>query len=288
MQLMNYECLKKSISEADLILVGLGEEWVLTEDRMLEDMAEKNKAMYEIYKIAAEDEMYADFVQVLTACYFMNYIPKELENAYKNMYQILENKNYFIVSLTVDPYLYRMGFKEERFVNPCGTFKKLQCAEGCNADLTDSVELLESVMRVIASSNTNHCNVKEILDACMQIVKTYHCEKCGGPVAFNRLDAKKYREEGYLQKWQIYMKWLQSTLNKNIVVLEAGVGMKLPSVIRWPFEKTVFYNQKATMFRVHEKFYQVNEEVAERAYGCKCNSVQMFSEKIWRQINEFK
>lgn len=288
MQLMNYEYLEKSISEANMVLVGLGEEWVLTEDLMLEDMANKNNAMYEIYKIAAGDEMYADFVQVLTACYFMNYIPAELENAYKSIYRMLENKNYFIVSLTVDPYLYRMGFKEERFVNPCGTFQKLQCAEGCSAELTDSDELLDSVMQVMASKNTNNCDAKEILDACVQVMKKYHCEKCGSPVTFNCLDARKYREEGYLEKWQMYMKWLQGTLNKNIVVLEAGAGMKLPSVIRWPFEKTVFYNQKATMFRVHEKFYQVNEEVSERAYGCKCNSVQMFSEKNWRQFNEFK
>ena len=35
--------------------------------------------------------------------------------------------------------------------------------------------------------------------------------------------------------------------------IERGEANPSPSVIRWSFEKTVFYNQKANMFRIHEK-----------------------------------
>ena len=111
------------------------------------------------------------------------------------------------------------------------------------------------------------------------MMKKYDCKQCGSELRFNLLDTKEYREEGYLERWKCYMKWLQGTLNKELCVIEAGAGVKLPSVIRWPFEKTVFYNQKAKMFRIHKMFYQVNEEVAERAYGCRCHSVELFSER---------
>ena len=122
-------------------------------------------------------------------------------------------------------------------------------------------------------------NVSKLLEQCVEIMERYRCEHCNAPMSFNLLDAQKYCEDGYLPQWQKYMKWLQGTLNREICVVEAGVGVKQPSVIRWPFEKTVYYNQKAKMFRIHKSFYQINEEVAERSYGCKCHSVDLFSER---------
>ena len=43
--------------------------------------------------------------------------------------------------------------------------------------------------------------------------------------------------------------------------------MTFPTVIRWPFEKVVFFNQKASLVRVHSMLGQVTEEIADRAYG---------------------
>lgn len=276
MQLENYGQLQQAVDDADLVLVGLGEEWVLNEELMLQDLEEKNKFFHEMYVTAAQNEKYRKLLPLFTACYYDSYIPQRLENAYKNMLEILEGKNYFVISLTVDPYLQRMGFKEERFVNPCGTYEKRQCEEACNKQLLSSDELVRKTKSII------DCTGQEIerqLDECLALLDGCHCTSCGADMVFNLLDSKRYLEEGYLERWQLYMKWLQGTLNKKLCVIEAGVGMKLPSVIRWRFEKIVFYNQKANMFRIHKKFYQVNEEVAERAYGCKCHSVQMFSEK---------
>ena len=40
----------------------------------------------------------------------------------------------------------------------------------------------------------------------------------------------------------------------------------LSTVIRWPFEKIVYFNQKANIFRVHSKLYQLTEEIKDRGY----------------------
>ena len=40
--------------------------------------------------------------------------------------------------------------------------------------------------------------------------------------------------------WETYTKWLQGTLNRNLVILELGVGMELPQLIRFPFEKVAY------------------------------------------------
>ena len=38
--------------------------------------------------------------------------------------------------------------------------------------------------------------------------------------------------------WETYTKWLQGTLNRNLVFLELGVGMELPQLIRFPSSDT--------------------------------------------------
>ena len=86
------------------------------------------------------------------------------------------------------------------------------------------------------------------------------------PMVYNNKKAENYVEAGYLTDWQNYTRWLQGTVNKKLCVLELGVGMKYPNVIRWPFEKIVYFNQKASMFRVHSKLCQLTEEIKDKAY----------------------
>ena len=93
------------------------------------------------------------------------------------------------------------------------------------------------------------------------------CPHCGRPLVFNNVDASKYIEDEYLGIWAVYRKWLQGTVNKAVCLLEIGVGMKYPTVIRWPFEKITYYNQKAELFRIHSRLYQVTEEISGRGHG---------------------
>ena len=78
--------------------------------------------------------------------------------------------------------------------------------------------------------------------------------------------ANPYNENGYLEQWELYTKWLTGTLNKNLLILELGVGMNYSSVIRFPFERIALINQKAKYFRVNEKLSALSPQLAER--GC--------------------
>ena len=71
------------------------------------------------------------------------------------------------------------------------------------------------------------------------------------------------------------MKWLQGTVNKNLVMLELGVGLELASVIRWPFEKTLTYNQKAQLLRINETFSMLPENMSERGFRLQKDSVDV-------------
>jgi NAD-dependent SIR2 family protein deacetylase len=105
------------------------------------------------------------------------------------------------------------------------------------------------------------------------------CPHCGEPLVFNNiLCERNYVEEGYKPKWEEYKNWLQGTLNRKLCIIELGVGMNLPDVIRWPFEKIAFYNQKSSFFRVNETLYQMTDELADKGISIDMNAVKFLNE----------
>ena len=102
----------------------------------------------------------------------------------------------------------------------------------------------------------------------------------------NTIQAESYIEEGYLPQWKVYQEWLAKTLNRKLLIFELGVGFRTPTVIRWPFEKLVFFNRSAHMYRVNRKFYQIAGEIKERAVPVEGDSLEFvcnLREKIENQ-----
>ena len=79
--------------------------------------------------------------------------------------------------------------------------------------------------------------------------------------------------------WETYTKWLQGTLNRNLVILELGVGMELPQLIRFPVAKVAYFNQKSCLYRVHSHLYQMTEEIKERGYSVPVHPVTLLLEE---------
>lgn len=77
--------------------------------------------------------------------------------------------------------------------------------------------------------------------------------------------------------WDKYTKWLQGTLNRNVLILEFGVGLKYPGVIRFPFEKAAYFNKKAGFIRVHGRLYQMTEELGDKGISIAQNAVDFLA-----------
>ena len=77
--------------------------------------------------------------------------------------------------------------------------------------------------------------------------------------------------------WNTYTKWLQGTLNRQVCMLELGVNMTFPSVIRFPFEKVAFFNKKAKLIRVNEKLYQLSEQIGDKGISVAANAVEFMN-----------
>ena len=106
------------------------------------------------------------------------------------------------------------------------------------------------------------------------------CPICDDNLILNNIYTEKYDERGYLDQWQKYTKWLQGTLNKKLCILELGVGMQCPSVIRFPFEKIGYFNQKADFIRINKNLYQLTEELKEKGISISENAVDWLA-SMW-------
>jgi hypothetical protein len=250
----------KEISEADLILVGLGEDF--DNERLLRRREE--------YIRGRELLEEADGHWLLPA--WREYCLKKIgaedaKSALLKLEKLLHDKNYFVVSVASDSVIESIPWKTGRLVMPCGNGLKKQCIAACPGELTDVTEedrkAVDGAFEILFEGKMPEEGMPEI----------GRCSQCGRSMVFNNIYTESYNESGYLEKWELYKKWLQGTLNSRLLILELGVSLRFPSVIRWPFEKVAFYNKKAKFYRVNEKLPQMTEGLAQKGVSIAQNAI---------------
>lgn len=170
---------------------------------------------------------------------------KEQIELYNQLFQKISGKNYFVIDTNIDGSIDLSDFDGKKVVSPCGSLRRVQC--GCIGmeGIMDATEVYE----------------KDITQ----------CPLCGQPYLPNVHGVAHYNENGYLEQWGRYNRWLGLTLNKKLVILELGSDFLYASLLRWPFEKVTMLNQKALLIRVNEQFPQGIPEIKERILSVSMN-----------------
>lgn len=86
------------------------------------------------------------------------------------------------------------------------------------------------------------------------------------------------KKEEVEKQWDLYNKWLSATLNKKLMLIELGEGFLIPNLIRWPFEKVTFINQKSVLYRINGQLPQFPENISERAAAVSESSYDFLQE----------
>lgn len=245
--------LSRDIKDAELVLVGIGSEMQVKLQTL-----KQIPVFNEKFSVLNKEQDKEWLIPFLIRYYLKREYHQKIVEAYENLCRMLAGKNYFIVSLSTDDLIKDIGFKEDRIVLPCGTYRMQQCAENCSGKLFPVEDSFwDKVCAWIED--------RESLEKLQEPV----CPDCGAPLVMNQYGQPKYNEGGYLENWNRYTKWLTGTVNRKLCILELGVGMEFPSIVRWPFEKVCFYNQKSSFWRVHSSLYQLSEEIKQRGHSIK-------------------
>ena len=267
--MLQVEQIAAQIREANCFLIGIGEAFAVgtkAEQSPLGKayMENKKRLEGEAALLPAERE----YVEILDMV--GNHPARETEEkrarvqqAYAILSKIVEKKPFFVVTMCTDGEIFDSALDKEKITAPCGNVHMLQCSRHI-LEPFETAPLYEKMEQQIEAG--------EVFTALPR------CPACGGPLHPNTIRTEGYLQDAYLPSWKTYTTWLSGTLHRRLCVLELGVSFAHPSVIRFPFEKTVFYNKKASLLRVHPTLCQVPQELEGRGMAVAAEPVQFLTE----------
>lgn len=257
---MNNEIIINQIKNADMILVGLGEEFDCL-NRL------KKNQVYRRGKQFLLDEKQEWLIPLWNDYCADKPGLSNREAALMKLYGLLEEKNYFVVSTAISQSIAKVPWKNNQYVMPCGCTANKQCEKKCTGTVERYHKEEENEI-----GRFFDCIYQE-MDVPMENIPKMICKECGERMIPNTVYFSFYNENGYLKQWDTYKKWLQGTLNHKLLVLELGVDLTYPTVIRWPFEKIAYFNNKSFFVRINEQLYQLTEELAGKGIGISENAI---------------
>ena len=174
---------------------------------------------------------------------------------YTELYDLVKNKEYFVLTTNVDHQFYKAGFDEKRIFATQGDYGKIQCQKACHPKTYDAKDLFRKMDKA-----RRDCLIPSEL--------VPKCPVCGGNMAMNlRCDNYFVEDEAWHEAADRYAGFLEQNKDKKVVLLELGVGFNTPIIIRFPFEKMVRENSSYSLIRMNMDEAVVPESFGKRAIG---------------------
>lgn len=155
------------------------------------------------------------------------------EPVYDKLFELVKNKDYFVITTNVDHCFQRAGFDKERLFYTQGDYGLFQCSVPCHRKTYDNEELIRRM-------------VAEQKDMKIPSELIPYCPVCGKPMTVNlRSDDKFVQDEGWRAACERYEQYVRTHKNGSLLCLELGVGGNTPVIIKYPFWQLTYRNPKA-------------------------------------------
>ena len=164
--------------------------------------------------------------------YLNRYYGKE-NGTYKLLYDIIKDKDYFVITTNVDHQFQKAGFDKKRLFYTQGDYGLFQCSVPCHQETYDNKNAVIDMIEF----------QKDMRIPSALIPK---CPKCGKPMTTNlRVDNTFVQDEGWYKASERYSDFVRRHENMHILCLELGVGYNTPGIIKFPFWQITAKNKKA-------------------------------------------
>lgn len=152
---------------------------------------------------------------------------------YDSLYELVKDRDYFVVTTNVDHCFQRSGFDKRRLFYTQGDYGLFQCSVPCHNKTYDNEEL---ILRMVAEQR----NMK----VPSRLVP--RCPVCGEPMTVNlRSDDTFVQDKGWEAACVRYEEFVRKHRESRILYLELGVGGNTPAIIKYPFWRFTAQNAKA-------------------------------------------
>ncbi len=152
---------------------------------------------------------------------------------YNELFELVKDKNYFVITTNVDHCFQKAGFDKQRLFYTQGDYGLFQCSVPCHNKTYDN----EEIVRKMVENQRDMRIPSELLPK---------CPVCGKPMTMNlRSDNKFVEDDGWRAACKRYEDFIRKNKNKRILFLELGVGFNTPAIIKFPFMRMTYMNRKA-------------------------------------------
>ena len=239
----NIERLKKALAEADAVVIGAGAGlstaagYTYTGERF-----EKNFSDFK-EKYGFDNMYYGGFYPYKTKEEFWGFwsryihinryepIPK---NTYSKLFELVKDKDYFVLTTNVDHCFQRSGFDKKRLFYTQGDYGLFQCSLPCKNVTYDN----EDIIAAMRATEEDGKIPTELIP---------NCPNCGRPLTTNlRADNRFVEDEGWHRANEHYGEFLRRHEGLKVLFLELGVGLNTPVIIKYPFWEYTKANERAT------------------------------------------
>ncbi|MDE7362080.1 MAG: Sir2 silent information regulator family NAD-dependent deacetylase [Oscillospiraceae bacterium] len=153
---------------------------------------------------------------------------------YRDLFELVEDKDYFVLTTNVDHCFQKSGFDKKRLFYTQGDYGLFQCSEPCCNETFDNEKIVKQMYELQQDMKIP----SELLPK---------CPHCGKPLVMNlRADDKFVEDEGWHKAAVRYSDFIRSRKNSRVLYLELGVGYNTPVIIKYPFWQLTAANPKAT------------------------------------------
>lgn len=224
------EKLKKLIDEAEVVVIGAGAG--LSSAAGFEYGGDFFKEHFpEMHKLGYKDMYSAGFHHFNSSGEKWAYWAKQIfytryqgvKELYKDLLDVVKDKNYFVITTNVDHQFQLAGFDKNRLFYTQGDYGLFQCSTPCHNKTYDNEDFI-------------HKMLKETKDNKIPSYLIPKCPICGKEMTTNlRCDDKFVEDDGWHKAAKNYQNFLEDNKNKKILFLELGVGWNTPVIIKYPF-----------------------------------------------------
>ena len=164
---------------------------------------------------------------------FINRYQDAPKPAYDDLWMLVKEKDYFVLTTNVDHCFQKAGFDKQRLFYTQGDLGLWQCSKPCHNKTYDN----EPIVRKMVAGQKNMRIPSELVP---------HCPVCGAPMTMNlRVDHAFVEDDGWHKAAERYQGFIRRHKGLHILYLELGVGGNTPGIIKYPFWQMTFQNSNA-------------------------------------------
>lgn len=274
------EKLSDLLQQADAVIVGAG--FGLSVAAGLHDTGERFERLFgdfeedygicsmyagACYRFDTEEEWWAYYTRW---AWYNRYEPIP-GNTYQKLKELLEGKDYFVLTTNIDHAFQRSGFPKERIRYTQGDLGLLQCRRPCHGKTYDNKEILQRIVDAGLSTRVP----SELIP---------RCPVCGGSMDFNLYwDERFVRDAGWFEANRRWREYLEAHRRGKVLFLELGVGFNSPGVIKYPFWQEVKANPGAQFVTIDYNDPVIMNQIADRSLAIKADIDRVFTDLLARR-----